>query len=132
MLNKAIAKCRLAVLIFSLLHKVLPYRNAGIFLKRFVLQCQVYPADHGLVEALHAVSGEEENSIILFELAKKDRNQGVELSVAILPTGEEYISLVEQENRFPATRCLEDIGQILLHSFRVDAELSSGDLESVR
>ena len=62
----------------------------------------------GVIEGLHAIGGEEEDALEVFEQAEEDADKGIATYVLSLAGLEEDVSFVQQENCAPRMSDIQD------------------------
>lgn len=74
-----------------------------------IFYLQVYTTENGVVEVDHTVRGEEQNTVEILELSKKDRDQPVVKFVIGGPTFQEDVGFVQEQYSIGMLGYLEDI-----------------------
>ena len=81
----------------------------------------------GLVEAAHAVGGEEHDAVVLLEQPQEDADHGVAVDVVVRALLQEDVGLVQQDHCVPLARDFEDVAQFVLEFVDGRAQFADRD-----
>jgi len=70
------------------------------------------PTNDCFIKLGDAICGKEDDTLAVFKLAKKHRDEAVSDSVSRLATLEEYICLIQKKDCFPMTSDFEDVKKL--------------------
>jgi hypothetical protein len=78
-----------------------PNLHRGILFQRWVVETDVNPRAEGWIKGSDTVGSKKQNTAIVFESPKEDRNDGIPLDVNLVTFLEKYVSFIQQENAAP-------------------------------
>lgn len=107
--------------------QVVPDLRAAVDVERFVGECDRNARVEGLVETAHAVGGQEHDAVVLLEQPQEDADHRVAVDVVVGPALQEDVGLVEQDDRVPVARDLQDVAQLVLEFVDGGAQFADGD-----
>ena len=108
--------------------QVCPHLGACRLAERLVPQRDRDARVEGVVKGADAIGSEKQDTLMVLEEAKEDAHHRVAVDVVLRAPLEEDVRLVDENNRVPRRRDLEDLAQLLLELGARDAELANAEL----
>jgi hypothetical protein len=106
-----------------------PNLHRGILFQRWVVKTDVDPRAEGWIKGSDTVGSKKQNTAIVFESPKEDRNDGISLDVNLVTFLEEYVSFIQKENAAPLVGQLKAAFQVTFDIGSSVANISTCDRE---